>query len=384
MDRVVWINKSPWLKPGPIVYVGLLNALSFAQEGIWTDYFVGSNTNSDTDADLRQFYSVEPHPYLKIHRVSETRGWRRSVYVEALAGIEKYCREGDDVLALTRELGGLSLLLKLKKKHRRLKVLHEAHDFYVVIKHLETQKYSASNLRRKWAEKYLIPKSDGLICITEYQRALYQQCFPRLPVIALPLGCLDLKHRSDLEQRRLKRRIAYIGHLERQKGLSLIFELARQLRDAGVEMDCYGGYKRQIGSLQSRVREEGLEGTLCFTSFISPRELHGILDKEISLGLVPLQDSFYNRYLTCPTKALDLIAHGLPTVASDLPSLRDVLGQSGCYCGSWAATQFAEQAVALLDHPARYAAASDESYKRASQLSWSLRARRILDFSSKL
>jgi glycosyltransferase involved in cell wall biosynthesis len=379
MQRIVWINKGEWRKPGPIVYMGLLNALSFAENGLATDFYLGAGLESDTNQDLVDFYSLEANELLAIHRCKDQRRGQRRVYKDAIDQIVSYCKKGDEVLALTRELGALRLLLKLKGDYPQLKVLHEAHDYYLTIRHLD-KGFSFSDLRRRWSEWTLIPKADGLLCLTEHQRALYQQNFPILPAIALSLGCLTPPKKSDFESRRMKRRIAYIGHLHHFKGVDLIFSLAQHFLKANVELHSFGGNFDETRSLQAKADQEGLGGILKFKPFVAPKHLHDILDNDISLGIMPLRDTFYNRYLTCPVKALDFIAHGLPVLASDLPSVREVLRDTGFYCSSKDAAEFAAQAFLLLDNPELYASASMASYARRDDLQWRMRSQKILDF----
>lgn len=373
--HVVWINKSAWRKPGPIVYMGLLNALAFAANGWPTDYFVGAGEPSDTDDDLRDFYGVEPHPLLAVRRVAEAGGARRAVYDAALARIIELAERGKRVWVFTRELGCLGDLVRLKRRHPNLKVVHESHDYYLSIRHLPRRGWST--WRRMWAERLLLPRLDGLVLLTEHQRALYQQWMPALPMTAQPLGCLELPP-ADLEARRAQRRLAYIGHLHDYKGLELIFALAARLQGHGVEIACYGGGPAQVERLRARALDAGLSQGLRFHPFMSPRALHHTLGTEASLGLVPLQDTYYSRYLTCPVKALDSLAHGLPVLGSDLPSVREVARDAARYCPSGSAQSFADAALALLDDAAAYAAASRAAHGRAAELAWRLRAQRIL------
>lgn len=375
MQRVVWINKSNWRKPGPIVYMGLLNAMAFAEHRIATDYFVGYGNESDTARDLQEFYGVSPSPFLQIHRVKEAKSGSRDVYKQAVAKINQYLAGGDEVLALTRELGALSKLLKIKKKTAGLRVIYESHDYYVTRAHLPKQNFSA--IRRQWSERLLIPQADGLICLTEHQRALYQQHFTQLPILAASLGCLDFSE-QDAEQRRFKRNVAYIGHLHGYKGSELIFEIAELLKSKQINLICYGGHEPQVKELRLRAQQRGIDDVLKFEPFVSPAELHQILEHEVSIGLVPLQDTFYSRYLTCPVKALDFLSHGLPVVASDLPSTREVLQSAGNYCPSSTASDFAQAIEALLDNSPAYQAASKKSYLRSESLQWYLRAEKIL------
>lgn len=375
MRRVVWINKSNWRKPGPIVYMGLLNAMAFAEQQIATDYFVRYGEESDTEQDLQGFYGVEASPFLRIHRVKESRSNSRDVYQQAIVQIKSYLEQGDEVLVLTREIGVLPKLLRLKKQYAALRVIYETHDYYLTRAHLPKQNFSA--WRRQWSEKWLIPKTDALICLTEHQRALYQQQLTRLPMMTLPLGCLKFPE-QDAESRRLKRNVAYIGHLHVYKGSELIFDIAQWLKAKNITLSCYGGHDKQVGDLRQRAQQLGLAEVLKFAPFVSPVELHRILEHEVSIGLVPLQDTFYSRYLTCPVKALDFLSHGLPIVASDLPSIREILQNSGRLCSSSDAEQFAEAIETLLENQAVYQSYSQLSYQRSELLQWRLRAEKVL------
>ncbi|MGZ8135696.1 MAG: glycosyltransferase [Methylococcaceae bacterium] len=384
MQRIVWINKGIWLKPGPIGYMGLLNALAFAENDCATDFFVRAGDASDTEVDLRQFYGLHSHQQLNIQRIPDSPRGKRSVYFAAVEKISEYFASGDEVLALTRELGALVLLLKLKKKYPQLKVLHETHDYYLTTRHLGQKKFSISSIRRQWVEKRLIAKVDGLICLTEHQRALYQQWFPAIPMMALSLGCLGFLRQPDLNRRRLKRSIVYIGNLSNYKGIELTLELAEYLKSANIKLYSFGGNEDEVLSLQSRANQQGLKDVLYFKSFVNPKDLHEVLDTEISIGLVPLQDTFYNRYLTCPVKALDYTAHGLPVIASELPSIREVLRETGFYCNSRNVSEFADHAIRLLDSEDAYLSASQASYARSRELQWRFRAQSILNFAATL
>jgi glycosyltransferase involved in cell wall biosynthesis len=82
--------------------------------------------------------------------------------------------------------------------------------------------------------------------------------------------------------------------------------------------------------------------------------------------------------LTCPVKALDFLSHGLPIIASDLPSIREVLQNSGCLCSSSVAREFAEAIEKLLENQELYQSYSQLSYQRSELLQWRHRAEKVL------
>jgi len=361
--------------------MGLLNAAAFAWNGSPTSLFVEAGPDSDTEHDLRDFYGLEPHPLLDIRRIGSAPGRRRAVYAAALAHVDALCRNEEDVLVCTRELGCLPALFALRRRHpARLRVLHECHDYYWSIGHLPERGVSA--LRRQWSERLLLPHVDALVCLTEYQRALYQSHLPRRPAIALPLGTLPQPlDAGRLEQRRQARSTAYIGHLHDYKGLESLFALAAALQAHAVTLQAFGGGTEQVELLRRRARASGIEATLAFTPFLPPRELHARLAHTVSIGIVPLQDTYYNRYLTCPVKALDLVSHALPVVATDLPSVRAILGDAGCYC-NFDPEPTAALIAQLLADPALYAARSRRMSERAQLLTWERRAAALTAFAA--
>lgn len=382
--RVVWINKCVWKKPGPVTYMGLLNALSFAWNGYKTDFFINATTDTaiDVGADLQHYYGLSDHELLTIHPVEQKGGFRRRVYQCALETINRYCRSDEPVLVLTRELGILPRLKRLRRQFSRLQVLHEVHDYYGSIRHLPKRRFS--DYRRMVCEHMSFKGLDGLICLTEYQRALYQQWFPKLPMKALPLGGAKKDFPAinmDFEQRRKLRRVAYIGHLHDYKGLHLIFRLAKYLNDKNVEIVCYGGRGKQIDNFRQRAIAEGIGDTLEFVPFVSPAELNHVLNNQVSLGLVPLQDTYYSRYLTCPVKALEFMASGLPIVGSNVPSVRDVVADIACNVDSADERAYGKQICQLLDDSSQYAKASEAEIERAQQISWQNRASQIAEFA---
>jgi glycosyltransferase involved in cell wall biosynthesis len=384
--RVVWIYKSPWKKSGPIVYMGVLNALACARREVETDLFLPDEGESDTERDLRDFYGVEPDSRLRIHRVQSGAGSRfsveRPVYSAARELLDALLASGEKVLVVTRELGILPPLLRLRRRHSKLRVIHEAHDFYGRIGHLPVRRIR--DYRRWLAERFYIPRTDGLVCITQPQRKLYAEVFPRLASVFLPLGCVEPKSGPEPETRRRARCLGYVGHLTQKKGYGLLLEAAQHLRAHAVTIQCYGGYADPVKRLNGEIAARGLSETIHIEPFRGPSEMMAWLASQVSIGVAPLEETFYNRNLTCPVKVLDTLSQGLPVVGSDLPSVRDLAGAAGEYHRPGDVAGFVSAALGLLDDSARYLARAEESLVRARTLAWSNRAASLLEFAGAL
>ncbi len=379
--KVIWINRSEWRKPGPIVYIGLLNALSFARTGLETHFFVSAGEDSDTEKDLDTFYGTGGHPNLTIHRVprggklEETFG--RKVYRKGLRLAGASLKRGEPVVLLSRELGLTPLMARLQGRYPTLlRTAYEAHDFHARLDHLEAPRFT--DRRKQATEKLFLKNLSGVLCITREQETLYRAALPGLNTRALSLGCLNFDSPPSAGFQR--RSAAYIGHLHGSKGVQNLVKLAPRLHQHGISLHLIGGKPEQGEKLIRKLPPELRGATVRHVPHVPPAELHTYFQEHIGAGVVPLRDTFYNRNLTCPVKALDSLAHGLPVIASDLPSTREVLGDAALYSDPAAPEQLLENLIRLFESEADYARLANAARERRAQLQWPDRARAILDW----
>jgi glycosyltransferase involved in cell wall biosynthesis len=95
------------------------------------------------------------------------------------------------------------------------------------------------------------------------------------------------------------------------------------------------------------------------------------------IGAVPLTDTFFNRYLTSPLKLFDFYRYGIPVLAADLPTLRELVVEPDT--GFFYQPGSVDSLAAAIDAafglaPARYAAMVENAYAHAEELQWRNRA----------
>jgi glycosyltransferase involved in cell wall biosynthesis len=390
----VWVNKRDWRHPGPIVNVAIRNAHSLAASGAETHLCLGAGPASDTNSDLLEFYGLNPIPTLHIHRISRRAlirlGKKTSsgpIFRAAMRLVASLVRQhpAKRIAVLSREGSFLPHMCWLRWRFRdRLKTGYELHDFYADLgwRRKEGLKIKSQDLRQQWLERFFLPQVDGLICITAAQQSLYRKLFPKIPSLAVPLGTQPQNSGVAGFDRLLLRRVVYVGRLTRAKGSELLLRAAARFRDRQIRLAFWGGSPEQAAELTTRAFELGLSDIVETVSSRPPEDLRKALATEATLGLVPLEDSFYNRFLTCPVKALDYLSHGLPVVASDLESTREVLGPNGAgaFFPPGQEEALAKAVLELLDHPARYFEAANAASRRGLDLSWKNRAQKIREF----
>lgn len=378
----LYVCKRDWRHPGPIVNFVTHNAHSVAALGHETHLVVGRGAESDTETDLADFYGLPPAPTLRVHRIERRRtvGGSTSSLPIFLGAWRLACSlaKRDQVTVITREVTFLPYLALLRRQ-RKISGYYEAHDLYADLS-WRPKRPRVQDRRQQWIERLALPRLDGLICITQAQQALYGKIFPRLRSCALALGS---RPRPEIapETRRQRRTAVYIGHLSPKKGLNLILHIAPRLALERVRIALWGGGEPDISQLRERLRADGGGDEWAkFAEFQSPRILHEEMAAEASVGIVALNDNYYNRYLTCPAKALDYLSQGLPVIASDLPSTREVLGAAADYVQPGDSEGLYRAILRLLDDPDAYARAAGASRRRGEELRWEKRAARLVDF----
>jgi glycosyltransferase involved in cell wall biosynthesis len=358
-----------------VINVGLHNANSFALAGHETHFVVGRGDESDTADDLRQFYGLQPDARLHIHRVARRAffGTKSSVpiFLHAVRLIRQLSAR-EQVSALAREPSFLPYLAWLARD-RRIHTYYEAHNFFADLS-WRKDRINLQDRRQGWLERVCLPRMRGVVAIVDPQAELYAKRFPSIRVKAFPLGC-DPVAPGDRERRRRERRAVYVGHMHTAKGVKTLLKAVNPA-ESGLRAAFWGGGEAQIVTYRGRLSEDAAT-RIEFAPFRTPQELQTDLATRASVGIVALHDTYYNSNLTCPAKALDYLAHGLPIIASDLPSNRSVLANAAIYVPPDDPAALRAALLGLLDDADAYRHWSEQSWRRADELSWVNRARRL-------
>jgi glycosyltransferase involved in cell wall biosynthesis len=379
---IVWINKRNWQHPGPIVNMSVHNAHSFASIGLSSHLVLGAGTGgTSTDDDLRSFYALEPLPNFTVHRVPRKGGLlsseSSSVFRAGIQLVRELAKQGP-VAVFTREVGLLARLAWMCRGPN-VRAFYELHDFFADLS-WRGKKHPLKDWRTCWIEKLFLPRISGLICITREMERLYQQVFPHQSTIALPLGT-DTLPPVDAEVRRKARTIFYVGHMHGPKGVSFLQSAAIKLAQHGVRTEFWGGYEKDAVRIRKAAEEKGLGQWIEAVPFQPPAALQAAMAARASLGVVMLADTYYNRYLTCPVKALDYLSHGVPALGTDIESVQEVLGHAGTYLPEGDEEAFVTAALHLLDDSVAYANAVMRTRARAAQITWQERAKALTEYA---
>lgn len=373
------MNKVKFPSAMPSTVFSFHNALGFAENGVATSFICRTPPEGDPVSPW-EYFGIPQDERLSIVQLSAALGKLRSndvFYARAL----KYVRGLDGPMSrtavVTRDPGFLPYLVILRRWFG-CRVFYQSHNFY-----LSTRGRGEMNRvhRRRFMlnERYCLNRLHGVMALQTPHACLYRA---RLSV---RVGvCWPGLHRLGPVRDRVHswRTVAYVGSFQPMKGVETAVKVFSRAARPGWRLRLLGGRNQmEIDYARGLVSSAGLEDRADITGWLPYGSLKEELEK-VSIGLLLLEDNFYNRFLTAPSKLFDYMANGIPTVASALPSLTDFItsGKEGLLCQPGDIEAAAAALGALMEKPELIEAMSAAAVQRAGDLLWRDRAGVMLEF----
>jgi glycosyltransferase involved in cell wall biosynthesis len=151
-----------------------------------------------------------------------------------------------------------------------------------------------------------------------------------------------------------RRAILYLGTLQRTRRIDFLFEVLARVkqRHSGVVLVLAGDSVEpaDLEWLRRRSREIGVADDVVWTGWL-PKEEGWRFVRASEVGLSPFRPSF--ELDSCsPTKAVEYLALGVPTVGNDQPDQARVIRDSGAgHCVPYSVKAFSDAIVHLLENP---------------------------------
>ena len=234
-------------------------------------------------------------------------------------------------VVMTRDLGVGSALLRVPRTLRP-PVVYESHGYAPDVAAALPEMISTANppsatkiKRLQRRETFVWRSADGYITITAGLAAELEQRFGRRRAVAVVPDGTRLaadQGRATVEDRRPV--IVYAGHLYAWKGVDVLLEALRELGD--VRGLIVGGHEKEpdLARLREQAARLGIADRVMFTGLVAPPDVAGHL-RAGSVLVLPNPASAISTRFTSPLKLFEYMAAGRPIVASDLPSIREVL-----------------------------------------------------------
>ena len=235
-------------------------------------------------------------------------------------------------MVMTRDLGTASMLTAMPLS-MRAPLVYESHgyapDVAAALPEMLTHARAPGGGRLKRLAKReaaVWRGADGYVTITTGLRHTLEARFGTRPRIAvIPDGVrLPTARRFDFPSAATETIIGYAGHLYPWKGVDVLLEALARTR--GISALIIGGHESEGDRtrLESLAARLGVTERVTFTGHVEPFKVPGLLQRATILAL-PNPVSAVSTSFTSPLKLFEYMAAGRAIIASDLPSIREVL-----------------------------------------------------------
>ncbi len=366
---------------------------ALARRGHHVSLVVRPDTRSPA-RDPLVYYGLPATPTLHIERapVSGPAFARRIGYLAFALGRALGATRNDVIM--TRDLGVASLLARLPRT-RRAPLVYESHgyapDVAAALPELvdTATRPSPAKLRRLAdREARVWTRADGYITITaalgeEMRRrhgARGQCAVIHDGVRVAPGARFNAEHRSLVPRGGASYTpiVAYAGHLYPWKGVDVLLEaLARVPNAEGLVV---GGHAEEsdLDRLKALAERLGISRRVEFAGIVEPSRVPAFLQRADILAL-PNPASAISTRFTSPLKLFEYMSAGRAIVASDLPSIREVLHHEidALLVAPGDPQAFAAAIERLVAQPGLSARLARAAFDAALDYSWERRAQRL-------
>jgi glycosyltransferase involved in cell wall biosynthesis len=278
----------------------------------------------------------------------------------------------------------LFVLCATKWLHRKA-VYFEAHEFHGNPERTDLIHVMATSLMR-----WMLSSLDGLIVITERLKTLYSRLgMPAGAICVAPDGvdarrlCQNLDRREARKALQIpldKTLVCYTGHLFEWKGVHVLIESGRYLPD-GYWIYIVGGTDSDRTALQHYIETRQVKNVV-LVGYVPYTEVPGYLAAADVLVLPNTSQQRISREYTSPLKLFEYMGARRPIVASDLPSIREVLchEEHAFLVPSDDPVRLSEGILRITQDVDLAQRLVENAYAEAQNYTWENRAATIVDF----
>jgi len=276
----------------------------------------------------------------------------------------------------SRDLPPLFLLSFFKKN-----LFYEMHDFPL-------------KFQRRFCQ-IIFKKIKGIITTNEWKKKEAQRVFGlRDDEIfksfnGVDIGRFHLKETKTECRKKLglaqdKKIVLYTGHLYSWKGVDVLTEVSQYL-PKNIEIYFVGGTEKDIKRF--KIQHSKRSDRRCRIQIVGHRphlEIPYWLKSADVLVLPNTAKQDISKYWTSPLKMLEYMASGTPIVASDLPSVREIVDENSAFLVKPDDSLSLSQGIKkILQNTQLADMVSGQAFQNVQQYTWIKRAKKILNFVNK-
>ena len=308
------------------------------------------------------YYGLKAHPRHQVVAFYD----RRSRLALRRSLIRLLRRLGVDAV-MSRGEAGVAAFAALRKLPNRPAFVYEAHRRVASSPGWLT---GTSQAKATMLEAETVRGADGLVFISGGIRdALVEAFHPDAPTLVLPSG-VEVNDEADAPSRDLD--VLYAGKVQRRKGLDLMLDAMAHLPGARLTL---------VGDAAG----VDLPPTVDAIGYVEPSRVRDyFLRAKVGVCPLPAGVSEVSERFTSPMKILEMMAAGTPVVATNLPSVREILtdGRNALLVPPNDPTALATAVRRLLNDRELASRLTKQARLDVQPYSWAERGRKLGEFLS--
>lgn len=244
----------------------------------------------------------------------------------------------------------------------------------------------------KWLISFLLKKTDLIVCNSKYYKQLVlKKGVNKNRIIKLPNGYNPEDYKKD-SANKLKRKlkinpkdfvIGYIGRLEtidKEKGIKTLLKVGKEINLENLKILLVGGPNKLVNKYKKITKGLNLdEKKVIITGQVKPGKVSEYI-KVIDLAWLVYPDIPHYRYKMSPMKVIEYMAAVKPIIASDFPSIKELLNQKSAYLVNPENTdQIIKTIRQIFKNPKLAIQKAQKANQFIKNLSWLDRQRRVLE-----
>ena len=354
---------------------------ALARQGCKVHLVVGRNQPSIV-SDILPRLGLWEHENLRVHEVPMLRmglnrplrlSWDGVFHWFCFLKIRKLLRKREVDGIFTRHLNSASFFAS-RRKFLPIPMFFEAHEIFFLTTERPEKK---ERIRKQEARAYRA--MDGIVANSQAVAKALPGLFEiRAPIVSIPNG---VNLGAFKKERRISNspKIVYVGQLYPWKGVGTLIQAMTYLLSG--ELHVVGGSKEQVENLKRQAEEIGLRNRVHFHGQVPPNQVADYL-ADAAVAVHPLTAKYTDGQFTSPLKLFEYLAAGVPIVAADLPSTREVLadGVNALLVPPDSPEELARGIQRLLEDRDLADRLARKAREDASFFTWERRAERLLAF----